>query len=491
MVRFVTHKIDEKPYLNYLDNIFRQFYIHPSTKSKSFLMSLPTIFKYHSAAALVAATLLAGCGGGDGGGDAGASSTAPPPSATCDVPAQNAWLRNYMQSDYLWSGTAPNPEPAGYDTTQKYFAALLFAGNGTQPKDRWSYVTETAAYNQFFNEGKSMGYGFSVNGVERQLPLKVRYIEPKSPAITALMRGDTIVSINGIAAADLVEKQDFSILSPAKEGEKVTVVVDRNNGAGPQTITLTSATFELTPVPTNTLVTLPTGTPVGYIALKDFISQAEGPLISAITKIRAGGATDLILDMRYNGGGRIATANMLASLIAGSSNRGKVFARLNYNAQRTSSNYDFKLSGSTDTGFTRVVVLTGSRTCSASELIVNGLKPYTTVVTIGDTTCGKPFGFNPVNNCTSTYSAVNFESFNALGEGRYYTGIPATCRVADDFVGQLGSATEKLTAAALSYVQTGTCPATGDAERKQAAQVRSTAPVITVEPGERQGMWAD
>jgi carboxyl-terminal processing protease len=439
--------------------------------------------------AAIAAACLTACG--DSGSDAGSSSNNPnglPPSATCDVPEQNQWLRNYMLSDYLWSGVAPSPEPGTYKTVQSYFDAQLFAGDATVPKDRWSYIETTTSHNDFFVEGKSMGYGFSVNGIEKKLPLKVRYIEPKSPAINALMRGDVILSMNGRAAADLIASQDFPSANPSKEGETLTLVVERGNA--PKTIVLTSARYSLTPVPTHSVLDLADGTKVGYLPLKDFITQAEMPLATAISNIRAAGASQLILDLRYNGGGRVSTANVLAALIAGASNNGKVFARLNYNAKSTSSNYDFRMNNGNGAAFTRVVILTGSRSCSASELLVNGLKPYTTVVTIGGATCGKPFGFTPVNNCTSTYSAVNFESFNAQGQGRYYNGIPATCTVADDFTGQLGSATEKLTTAALIYLQTGACPPADASARQQPTAVGQFLSV-TVEPGERQGMWGD
>ncbi len=158
-----------------------------------------------------------------------------------------------------------------------------------------------------------------------------------------------------------------------------------------------------------------------------------------------------------------------------------MFAQLGYNAKHTGSNSQFTLAAAPGPAFARVVVLTGSRTCSASELIVNGLKPFASVVTIGGTTCGKPFGFNPTASCGNTFSAVNFESFNALGQGRYYNGIAPTCAVADDFSGELGDPAEKLIAAAASFLQTGTCPAGA------AAPMRSSGR----EPGERRGMWAN
>jgi carboxyl-terminal processing protease len=239
------------------------------------------------------------------------------------------------------------------------------------------------------------------------------------------------------------------------------------------------------------VLTLANGTKAGYLVLKDFITQAEAPLAAAFASFRTAGATELILDLRYNGGGRVSTAGILASLAAGSAHDGKLFTRLSYNARQSSRNVSYALS-SADAGFARVVVLTGERTCSASELVVNGLKPFVQVVTVGAQSCGKPFGFNPVNSCSSTFSAVNFEALNALGEGRYYDGISATCPVAEDFNGALGDPTEKLTAAAASYLQTGACPpVAAAAERARALSVLQRARSSAPEPGERRGMWAD
>ena len=429
--------------------------------------------------ALAAAVLLAGCGGGsDNSG-----------SASCDVPAQNAWLRSYMLDAYYWTGRAPSPDPTGYATVQSYFEAQFFAGDSVVPKDRWSYIQDTASYNQFFGDGQTLGYGIFVNGIELKLPLKVRYTEAQSPAAAVLARGDTIVSVNGRTAADLIATNDFTALTPAKAGDVLTVVVD--NGNGPKTVTLTAAVYTLTPVPVSTVLTLQNGSKAGYLVLKDFITQAEAPLATALASFRNAGATELIVDLRYNGGGRVTTANALASLIAGAAGNGKVFAHLSYNANHKGSDTDFTLAGGTGTGFTRAVVLTGPRTCSASELVVNGLKPHMQVVTVGAASCGKPFGFNPVASCGNTYSAVNFESFNAAGEGRYYNGIAATCGASDDFSGTLGSPTETLTAAAMNYLRVGSCPAPTAGELSTGLSVSRRVRSQGAEPGERQGMWVD
>lgn len=436
----------------------------------------------HRLAALAAALALAACGGGSDGG-------APTGATTCDVGAQKTWLRGYMQDWYLWAGSSPNPDPAGYATLQAYFDALRFPGAGAVPYDRWSYFQDSASYRQFFAEGRTMGYGLFVNGIEQQLPLRVRMTEPQSPAAAAgLQRGDIIVSANGRSAAALVAANDFAVFSPAAEGERLTLVIER---AGAQsTVEIAAATYTLTPVPTARVLTLPGGAVAGYVVLKDFITQAEAPLAAALADFRAAGATELIVDLRYNGGGRISTANAFASQIAGALHAGSLFTELRYNAAHAASNSRFTLSVAPAPAFGRVVVLTGPRTCSASELLVNGLRPYAQVVTIGGTSCGKPFGFSPVESCATTFSAVNFQAYNAAGQGDYYDGIAPTCAASDTFSGALGDPAESLTAAAAAYLAGGSCPTAGPAAT-QRARVLAARVRQGVEPGERPGMVAD
>ena len=149
-----------------------------------------------AAAGAAAALLLAACGGGGSSAPAGASS--------CDLATQQDWLRGYMLDWYYWSGSAPNPEPTGYASVADYFGALKFTGSAAVPLDKWSYLQDSASYNQFFGEGRTLGYGLFVNGLEQRLPLRVRMTEPQSSAAAmGLQRGDTIVSINGRSAADL------------------------------------------------------------------------------------------------------------------------------------------------------------------------------------------------------------------------------------------------------------------------------------------------
>lgn len=427
--------------------------------------------------AVATSLLLASCGGG---------SSAPTGSASCDLASQKDWLRGYMLDWYFWSGQSPNPEPAGYATLQSYLDALRYANypGARGPLDPWSNFQDSVSYNQFFAEGRSTGYGVAVNGLERTLPLMIRYVEPQSPAgLADLRRGDVVKAVNGVPDSTLITG-DFSVLN-GTAGEQITIDIERTGL--PRRVTLTAADYALTPVPVS--ATLPGD--VGYIVLKDFIVQAEAELSTRLNAFKAAGITDLVIDLRYNGGGRISTANHFASQIVGALHGGKVFTTLNYNAAHQSSNNSFTLSTAPAPAFGRVVVLTGPRSCSASELLVNGLVPYAQlVVTIGGTSCGKPYGFNPVASCENTFSIVNFRAVNAEGVADYDAGITPTCAVAEDFSGVFGDPSEKLTAAALGYLQTGSCPvAAAPSERATTLDTRRRS--FMLEPGERRGMTAD
>jgi len=393
-----------------------------------------------------------------------------------------------MQQNYLWAGQSPDPAPAGYASLQSFFTASLFTGNASTPADRWSYLADSVQYARFFNDGQTLGYGIFVNGLEGVLPLRIRYVEPNSPAATlGLVRGDILRSLNGVSDATLLASGNLSALTPLNVGDVLTLQVERN--AVVSSVQVSAAIYNLQPVTGVAVFTQPGGTKVGYLSFKDFITQGEAPLNSAIASFRAAGVRDVVLDLRYNGGGYVSTANLLASLLAGQANSGDVFAKLVFNANLTSRNTSYLLSASTP-GFDRAVVITGARTCSASELVVNGLKPYMQVATIGATSCGKPVGFTPVDSCGKTVSAVNFESFNKLDVGRYYNGIPPTCPAGDTFTGVLGDAQEPLTSAALSYLSSGVCPVAGSPARGvlRATPGAIPAPRPLAEPFEPGGM---
>jgi hypothetical protein len=270
----------------------------------------------------------------------------------------------------------------------------------------------------------------------------------------------------------------------------------RRGGQIQPTLTLTAAVYGIVPVSGTSVLTTPQGRRMGYVFVRNMISQAHSSTThesfeSAFATFRAQGVTELALDLRYNGGGLVETGRLLASYIAGSVGSGQRYALLRWNDQLAASkNQSFNFSTPTNAlGLRKVYVLAGERTCSASEQVINGLRGVgIDVVVVGDTTCGKPVGFLPVaNNCGTTYSVVNFDSVNAQNSGDYYNGLAANCPVAENFQQPVGSNADPLLSAARLMADGSSCASVRGSEQPQALRTRP-ARGRTGADGERIGM---
>lgn len=360
-----------------------------------------------------------------------------------------------MNDQYLWFDKQGTANDAAADTA-KYLDSLLY-----KPKDRYSFAQPTAQFTQFFAEGTRTGYGYSLAYTDTtQTVLKVRLVEPLSPVGKAgLLRGDTIVSIDGFTTAQIAAGQ-----LPAVSTAGITrSFVVKNDAQVQRTLTVASQVFDLSPVIKADVLTAANGSKVGYMMYQEFIAKGADAMGAAFNTFRQAGVTELILDLRYNGGGSILQARNLASMAGGSALNGQVFAEYRYSAKLSAQNsaQAFTSSGlpaaPVDT-IKRIVVIMSGSTASASELVINALQPFKPVVTIGSTSFGKPYAFVPREACGTTYNAANIEIANAVGFSDYSAGFTPTCAVADDLTRQLGDPAELRIAAALGYIHTGFCP---------------------------------
>jgi carboxyl-terminal processing protease len=407
------------------------------------------------------------------------------------------WLRFYIDDSYLWYKEVPsNLNMADYGSAIDYFAVLktpLTTASG-RPKDRFHFTYPSEVWDAMSNEGVELTYGVNwARGTDARglRAWSVATVEPGSPADQAGMRrGDALLTVDGVSIADNTVAGVALLnagLFPVGAGETHQMVLSRDGVQ--RTVALKSLQLALAPVQNVKLLPTATGA-VGYLLFNDHNAVAEAQLASAFAGFKSAGVTDLVLDMRYNGGGLLSIASELAYMVAGpDATRGKVFDQLLYNDKtppQKPSLFQSTATGSAPAalkpgaalpylGLKRVTVLATPETCSASEAVVNGLRGIDIEVNlIGGGTCGKPYAFYPTPNCGTTYFAIQMQGTNNKGFGDYADGFAPTCKADDDLGHALGDPAEGLLATALSYRANGVCPAVP--LRARALSARAPAP---------------
>lgn len=386
---------------------------------------------------------------------------------------ENNWIRSFVNETYLWYDEVVDRDPECCSTPEYFELMKTFETTASgNPKDRFSFSQNTREHLDS-QKGVTFGYGFLIG--RAQEGFYILHVEPGSPADNAgLARGMLISEIDGIPVGELSSEQLFSTLSPSSsERHGFTVLIPGE--PRPHSITMTSAEVVETPVLRSVLVNR-TGTfKVGYMLFNNHIPPAEAGLINAVTDFNRQDIDELVLDLRYNGGGLISIASELAFMIAGSrATENRLFTKVVTNGKTPSESlpfFNYSTSGRPlpTLNLERVFVLTGRQTCSASELIINGLRGIgVDVVSIGETTCGKPFGFVGTDNCGTTYFPIQYRFVNDRGFGNYEDGFSPTCRARDDVSRPLGDSEEARLGEAITYMFTGECTSQrGDQARVQ------------------------
>jgi len=396
------------------------------------------------------------------------------------------WLRSWSNETYLWYNEIPDIDPANtdYPFPIDYFDILKTTATTASgaPRDRFHFVRDTEEYQQLVNSGASAGYGARFRILDSTAPdrvIVIAYIEAGSPAAAAgLARGTEILEIDGAAVADGSANTLNAGLFPANSGESHTFLVRDVGSTTTRTVSITSDIVESIPVHTTTVDTLSNGQTVGYVLFNTFGTRsAEQGLFDAFQDLQGQNVDNLVLDLRYNGGGFLDISAELGYMIAGNNTTNQTYETLVFNDKNPTTN---PVTGeritptpfySTAQGFSvnegtalptldldTVYILSTSSTCSASESLINGLEGIdVNVVLIG-------------NNCGTTYFTIQFRGENDKGFGDYAdgfspfegattTGEPIDgCILSDDFGNALGNTSETLYSAALTHMETGSCP---------------------------------
>ena len=407
-----------------------------------------------------------GCGGDSA---SPTEPTTPNAGGECSTLGQVSFVRDTMQDIYLWYQELPDPDPAGFDSPEAYLDAVRY-----RPLDSsFSYINSQAASDAFFSDSQFIGVGVSYRQTSAT-ELRVSQVFPGGPAAAAgLARSDYLVSIGGRAVSELLQTGEIATaFGPDQIGYAVEIAWRTTEGAERQA----TLVKQLVTIPTVSAVSTfdVRGSRVGYIFFRNFVTPSVEALNTAFDQLLADGATDLVLDLRYNGGGYVEVAQHLGGLIGGPGTAGRVFVNFRHNDKNTARNSQLLLEDKPNAlGVPRLVVITTGGSASASELVINGLRPFMNVTVVGSRTFGKPVGQYGFDFCEKVLFPVSFVGENALGEADYYDGIPADCAAADDLDHAIADPDEASLAEALFYVRTGRCSAQAAVETEIQARSRA------------------
>jgi carboxyl-terminal processing protease len=368
-------------------------------------------------------------------------------------------LYNLMHEVYYWYREMPDVEKDNYPDPYKLIDAMRY-----RPVDRFSFVADYEKYHAEMG-GAFVGHGIRV-GVDRDNKARIAMIFDKSPLYSqGVRRGWTILSVNGVDIGALLVTRNTqaynTVFGPAQAGITNTFVFRKPDGTS-ITISSAKASFQTNTVLHYDTLHLASGV-AGHLVYESFISPSEAELAKAFGFFKSNNVKDLVLDLRYNPGGLVDLSRKLASFIAGNNLAGTPLAKLEYNDKQTEKNHTYSFITSTySLSLSRLVIITSRSTASASEFIINGLRPHMEVVTIGDTTYGKPVGYNGFNVAKKyVFAPTTFKIVNSLGQGEYYFGIPPSRAVADDVTHDFSDRRELCLREAIYYLENGAVSAKG------------------------------
>ena len=439
------------------------------------------------------------------------ASVAPAPTTPVPVIASRSELTKdsiylYAKETYYWNEGMPTYavfNPRGYASNEAVLNAIIALPGTNKPTDKYSFLDDGSVSTSL--GGVSGDFGFSVfyndTDEDSRTPtedLRLKYVSPNSPAASkGLKRGYRITKLNN--RTNLSNKTSLDFVGNAVFGSAATVslTVLKPDGSSEDVI-IARASYSNNPIFLTKILNVGSKK-IAYIVYNSFTTNSRDALTTEIGKFQAAGATELIVDLRYNGGGSVATSDVLTNLIAPAAYNGQVmyttiwtktmqdgnakilsnqplldaqgklqaftgglngvyatYADIDYRPTKSAGNVEnFEKTGSAE--FKKIYFLVLIGTASASELLINSLRGVmpNDVKLIGQKTYGKPVGFFAISIDKLDLYVPQFETKNQKNEGGYYNGMVVDFSVLDDVTKDFGDRTEKLLAAALSYSEKG------------------------------------
>jgi len=354
---------------------------------------------------------------------------------------------NTFNDLYLWYESLPSVDLTSFKTPDDYINKVRYI------KDRWSFTMTYTDMVKLLENGETTGWGAGL-GFDNLGILRILYVYNNSAMGKAgFKRGWQIKGMNGRTIAAMSDSE----INTALNNPSNSFVLIKNDGTE-STAELTQGAIEINSVQYSTVFARG-AKKIGYLVFSDFLGSSVKELNTVFDGFSAQGVTDLILDLRYNGGGTLDCADSLVAMLAGKPNHNLVYNTLTYNNKHIRMGYQSVIGlKSNSVQLNNLVVITTSSTASASELVISGLKPYMNMKLIGSVTHGKPVGMN-IEGDTKLNIAVApicFRNVNSQGYSDYFEGIPVDFAVVDNVTQDWGEPSDACLLAALNYISLGT-----------------------------------
>lgn len=411
-----------------------------------------------------------------------------PPNPPSSTPTKEDLLRDsvylYTKEVYLWQDVIPPYDqfkPRQYQGSTELESAqkVMTAIKGLQPLDRFSFVT-TQEQSGGLQTGEDADFGFFIKAasIDVVAPVDsvywfVTYAYAQSSAGNAgVQRGWYISKINGTSIR--YDQNSVNILNDVFFGTATSVNFEFKKPDGTASVfNLSKTSFTANSVLYKNVIETG-GKKIGYFVFNQFFGQpSRNELAQLFTYFQSQNINELIIDLRYNPGGSVETQDTLANLLAPSAANNQTMYKyvfnpalqnnqhqlirnkLGYGNIFTSTANTVKFEKAGNLNLSRVFVIVSGNSASASELLINNLKPYMDVKLIGDTTYGKPVGFFPIPIYNYDIYPISFKTVNSAGNADYYTGFVPDKLVPDGVDKNWGNADEPCLNAALKYITTG------------------------------------
>jgi len=327
----------------------------------------------------------------------------------------------------------------------------------TDPVDRFSFAIKQTDWDNL-STGVEQDFGMSVF-FNTPTDLRVKYAESASPSgLAGIQRGWQIIKINGNAQIDTTSATISRIVDAVFSSPNSSFTFKKPDGSKVD-ISLTAGTYQSHPIFADSIYKV-NGKNIGYLALNSFLgdtTEVYNEFNTIFSKFQAQNVSEAIIDIRYNGGGYVSMAEKLANYLVPTGDDNQVMYKQTFNANYASYNSTTKYNKLGALNIDKLFFIVSHNTASASELLINALKPYVNETLVGPAynTYGKPVGFFPIPVGDWYTFPISFRTVNKDGNGNYFNGFTIDHPTADGVDKNWGDINENCLKSILTYINTG------------------------------------